>query len=213
MENASFTKVSARNLAKIESEKAFREKRYTDALKYYQVISDNSYFTPPEVVLNQAHSYLLTNDTLRAQTTYRRLIHLEDYKMASTTYCQLGVISCALKDSAQALVYLKEALKLNPQNQIARFNFELLKLKFRGSSNESKDEQQSTSAPPPPSSQNAEVDNTDAQDELLKTLKNYGLSPEKARMLLEAMKNKEVQYIQQKNGLLKKNKSNMKQSW
>ncbi len=212
LENASFTKVSARNLAKIESERAFREKRYKDAVKYYQTISDNSYFTPPEVVLNQAHVYLLSEDTLRAQSMYKRLIHLEDYKMASTTYCQLGVISGAFKDSAQALIYFKEALKLNPQNQIARFNFELLKLKFRGASEEPKPKQQSKSMPPP-SANHAEVENTDAQDEMLKTLKNYGLSPEKARSILEAMKNNEVQYIQQKKGLLKKNKSNMKQSW
>lgn len=214
MENGSFAKVSARNQAKLEAEKAFRSGNFQDAVKYYQAISQNSYFTPPEVVLNQAHVLLLSKDTLQAQKMYAKLVDLEEPTMASTTYCQLGLLACTSHDTSKALILLKKSLKLNPENKIARYNFELLKQKYKPRIDPPKPQNNNnTVPPPPPTMDNREVAKDDAQNEMLKTLKNYGLTPEKAKMILDAMKNNEVQYIQQRNGLLKKNTATMKQNW
>lgn len=47
---------------------------------------------------------------------------------------------------------------------------------------------------------------------MLKTLKDYNLTPEKARMILDAMKNSEVQYIQQRQKTVNKG-TDIKQKW
>ncbi len=214
LDNGSFSKVNTRNQAKLEAEKAFRAKKYDLAVKHYQTIVQNSYFTPPEVVLNQAHVLLLAKDTLMAKKTYEKLVRLENPTIASHTLSQLGLIASYEKDTNQALTLFQKALKINPENRIARYNFEILKRLY-----------QPKAAPhhPPPQAQHKpkantqehspEVEKNDSEQNLLKTLKNYGLSPEKAKMILDAMKNNEVQYIQQRNGIFKKNTNTIKQNW
>ena len=66
---------------------------------------------------------------------------------------------------------------------------------------------------PPTQNQNAEVAKDDSQKELLKTLKNYGLTPEKARTILDGMKSSEIQYIQQRQNLVKSKDSRIIQNW
>jgi hypothetical protein len=44
-------------------------------------------------------------------------------------------------------------------------------------------------------------------------LKNYGLTPEKAKTILDGMKNSEIQYIQQKQNLVKSKDSRITKNW
>ena len=59
----------------------------------------------------------------------------------------------------------------------------------------------------------AEVAKDNSQKELLKTLKNYGLTIEKAKIILDGMKNSEIQYIQQKQILVRSKDSKINQNW
>jgi tetratricopeptide (TPR) repeat protein len=190
---------------------------YQEASEHYQVISKLSFFTPPEVTINYAHTLFELKDTIAARRKYAQLVNLREPNLASTTYSQLGIIFCNAKDTARALNLFKQALILKPENDIARFNYELLKRQYRPQKNKSqlpKPPKNNPNNPPPATEQQkAELDRNNSQKELLKTLKNYGLTLEKAKTILDGMKNSEIQYIQQQNNLTKSKKSGITQNW
>jgi tetratricopeptide (TPR) repeat protein len=217
LDNSSFTKVNIRNKAIKEAQLAYTDKDFKESSIQYQLLGSTSFFTPPEVTLNHAHALFEGKDTLQARRKYAQLVSLKEPFLASTTYSQLGIIFCSEKDTARALSLFKEALILKPDNDIARFNYELLKRKYHPRSKQKPETQKpknNSNTPSPPSqNQQAEVAKDDSQKELLKTLKNYGLTPEKARMILDGMKNSEIQYIQQKQNLVKNKDSGITQNW
>ena len=183
----------------------------------YELLAKQSFFTPPEVTLNLANSLFEENDTLAARRKYAQLISLREPLLASTTYSQLGIILCTEKDTAKALALFKEALIIKPDNEIARFNYELLKRQYHPKQNkaESTLNQKNNQQIPQQQTQEEqkEIANDNSQKELLKTLKNYGLTPEKAKTILDGMKNSEIQYIQQKQNLVKSKDSRITKNW
>lgn len=218
LDNSSYTKVTIRNKAIKEAQLAYQDSDFEEASSQYQLLGSTSFFTPPEVTLNYAHALFERKDTLQARLKYAQLFSLKDPLLASTTYSQLGIIFCMEKDTARALSLFKEALILKPDNDIARFNYELLKRKYHPKNNKNNVSQKSKSnqrLPPPPSSQNQQVEvaQDDSQKELLKTLKNYGLTLEKAKTILDGMKNSGIQHIQQKQNLVKSKNSRITQNW
>ena len=190
---------------------------FSDATLQYQLLAKQTFFTPPEVTLNLANSLFEENNIVASRRKYAQLVSLKEPLLASTTYSQLGIIFCNEKDTLRALSLFKEALILKPDNEIARFNYELLKRQYHPQ----KAETQNTPKPkdnqqiPPPKTQEekAEISKDDSQKELLKTLKNYGLTPEKAKTILDGMKNSEIQYIQQRQNLVKSKDSRITKNW
>ena len=216
LDNSSFTKVNTRNKAIKEAQLAYKDNDFEEASSQYQLLGSTSFFTPPEVTLNHAHALFEGKDTLQARLKYAQLVSLKEPLLASTTYSQLGIIFCTQKDTVQALSLFKEALILKPDNDIARFNYELLKRKYHPQDKikpETQKNKNNQNIPPPSQNQQAEVAKNNSQKELLKTLKNYGLTLEKARTILDAMKNSEIQFIQQKQNLVKSKDSGITQNW
>lgn len=201
----------------MEAQKAYLKGNFSEATLQYQILAKQSFFTPPEVTLNLANSLFEVNDTLGARRKYAQLVSLKEPLLASTTYSQLGIIFCSEKDTARALALFKEALILKPDNEIARFNYELLKRQYHPKKNKAQN------APNPVKNQRIpqqqtqeeqkEIAENNSQKELLKTLKNYGLTPEKAKTILDGMKNSEIQYIQQKHNLVKSKDSRITKNW
>jgi len=201
----------------VEAQKAYLKGNFSEATLQYQILAKQSFFTPPEVTLNLANSLFEVNDTLGARRKYAQLVSLKEPLLASTTYSQLGIIFCSEKDTARALALFKEALILKPDNEIARFNYELLKRQYHPKKNKAQN------APNPVKNQRIpqqqtqeeqkEIAENNSQKELLKTLKNYGLTPEKAKTILDGMKNSEIQYIQQKHNLVKSKDSRITKNW
>jgi tetratricopeptide (TPR) repeat protein len=217
LDNSSFTKVNLRNKANIEAQRAYLRGNYSEASLKYQLLAKQSFFTPPEVTLNLANSLFELKDTVSARNKYAQLVSLKEPLLASTTYSQLGIILCNEKDTAKALSLFKEALILKPDNEIARFNYELLKRQYHPKQSKIQNN------PIPPKNQQVppqqtqeeqkEIEKNNSQKELLKTLKNYGLTPEKAKTILDGMKNSEIQYIQQKRNLVKSKESHITKNW
>jgi hypothetical protein len=145
------------------------------------------------------------------------LVSLKEPRLASTTYSQLGIIFCTEKDTAKALSLFKEALILKPDNEIARFNYELLKRQYNPKVNKAQNAPKPNKSQQIPQQQTQEeqkeIAKDNSQKELLKTLKNYGLTPEKAKTILDGMKNSEIQYIQQRQNLVKSKDSHITKNW
>lgn len=190
---------------------------FSDASLQYQLLAKQTFFTPPEVTLNLANSLFEENNIVASRRKYAQLVSLKEPLLASTTYSQLGIIFCNEKDTVRALSLFKEALILKPDNEIARFNYELLKRQYNPQKAKTRDtpkpqdNQQILS--PKTQKEKAEISKNDSQKELLKTLKNYGLTPEKAKTILDGMKNSEIQYIQQRHNLVKSKDSNITKNW
>lgn len=183
----------------------------------YQLLSTQSFFTPPAVTLNLANALFEVNDTLAARRKYAQLVSLKEPLLASTTFSQLGIIFCSEKDTVRALALFKAALMLKPDNEIARFNYELLKRQFYPKKNKMDNVPNRPKNQPIPPQQTQEerkeIEKNNSQNELLKTLKNYGLTLEKAKIILDGMKNSEIQYIQQRQNLVKSKDSRITQNW
>jgi len=190
---------------------------FSDATLQYQLLAKQSFFTPPEVTLNLANSLFEENNIVASRRKYVQLVGLKEPLLASRTYSQLGIIFCSEKDTARALTLFKKALVIKPDNEIARFNYELLKRQYHPQKIESQNapKLQNNQRIPPPKKpeEKVEIAKNNSQKELLKTLKNYGLTLEKAKTILDEMKNSEIQYIQQRQNLVKSKHSHITKNW
>ncbi|WP_337041129.1 tetratricopeptide repeat protein [Emticicia sp. 17c] len=199
----SLTNVSERNRLKMEAGRAFLKKNYVVAKEKYQTLADISFNLEPEARLNLAHTYFYTKDTLRALQEYKRLLKVSDEKIFTGALIQIGVINAMMKDSLTALQLFKEALQKNPNNLVARYNFELLKKKL-------------PPVPPPPDQttknemQSTETEQSEEKKDELESTVPEKMSKEKALQILEAMKTNELHYSPPRKNNGKKNQNNDK---
>lgn len=203
------TNVSERNLLKSQAGIAFTQKKYELAVEKYQNLSDISFNLEPEARLNLAHSYFYTNDTTKALDQYKRLLKVNDERILSTTLIQIGVIDTMLGDSATAIIVFKEALNKNPDNKIARYNYELLRKKMPPKppkNNQSQNNQAEEQNP----DNGGETQKTEEKQEELSSQTPEKMSKEKALQILEAMKTNELQYSQLRKKAGKKKDKNAK---
>lgn len=201
-DNRSFDTISRSNRAKLEAQEAFKEADYDKAMEAYRDVSNNSLFTEPSVRLNLAHTYFKLAQLPKARRYYIKLTQVDNPRLASRAYSQLGVIEAIDKDTLEALYYFKEGLRQNPDNQIARFNYEYLKKRFNGKEEAQpakttlqKKEQTEQNAPTLQAGQ--EVLKTEEKKELLTRLQTIKMSEAQAMMILDALKASEIQYLQQ----------------
>jgi Ca-activated chloride channel family protein len=255
-----------------EAEKAFINKDYKTAIEKYSYLVNTLKVSDSKALLNLAHAYYRSGNAEDAHASYTLLTSTEDPKIRSIAWQQLGVLAYEQKDIEKALTNFKEALKANPRNEEARFNYELLKKMDRpekeqqqkNSSQDNKDkdnkqqdkkqdqqqpeeskdsqekksgdksekqeqnqseesqkkenkqkEQEQAGKEDPEKKESGKDKNTDQQKEQdaekgkksgekeklvvdRQQLERMNLTEEKARMLLDAMRQNEVQYIQQK---------------
>jgi Ca-activated chloride channel family protein len=263
-----FDEIAQTNRYKAEGEKAFLEKRYVLAINKYNFLLDHLTPNDESIRLNLAHVYYKNNDTAEALFHYKKLTSSSNPYFSSVSNQQLGLIAALQKQNKKALIFFKEALKANPGNEDARFNYELIikmiteekdkhdKLPQKDKNEEEKiengktnaeqekndmsdhEKKQQTEKNDPEGSKASDHQNSfhgeeekagtkgqkdnsgnsgsggeenlnkeelelndkgNKQREALisRRLKKINLTEEKARMILEAMKNTETQYLQQ----------------
>jgi len=196
-------RIAERNRLKADAGRAFAVGDYALAARLYQRLAESALIPEPGVLFNQAQAYFALNDTPRARTLYERLARLEDPAMAATSLTQLGVLACRGGDSALALLRFERALWVLPRHESARFNYELLrKLRPLPVASPRPDAQKTAGQrPEPPRFQPGSPTPpvpTEKREDVLKKLERYQLTEQKARMLLDAMRAEEIQYIQQR---------------
>lgn len=192
----SLTNVSRRNTLKYEATTAYDQKKYDLALQKYQTLATISFNLEPEARLNLAHTYFFVNDTTNALIEYKKLIKISDINISSSALIQMGVIEAQLGDSLEALNLFKIALKNDNQNEIARYNYELIKKiipPIPPNKNQSNQNMQNQA------NGGAEADKTEKKEEELDSTTPEKMSKEKALQILDAMKTTELQFSQQRN--------------
>jgi hypothetical protein len=233
-------KLSRINEAKREAREAYEKGDYATAIRQYRYLTDSLGVDEDEIQLNLAHAYYQSDDSVHTRSAYERVTRSGDARLRSTAYQQLGVMANAANRPEEALNLFKEALRANPSNADARYNYELVKKKLeeqkkqdqeqkkdkKDQQDQKKDQQnqnqdqkqdqkekqqdqqkqqqqreqqekqeQEKQQQSRPQEQEKQQQQTDPS--LSDKLKEMKISEEKARMILEAMKNNEVQYLQQ----------------
>src|SRR5258708_40067514 len=276
-------KVSKINSLKSEAKKAFLAGDFKTAIDKYKYLKDSLNVSEEEVGMNLANSYFRTNDTTNAFSTYQPLSVSNDAKIKSWANQQMGVMANRQGKFEEALNYFKQAMKAEPENEQARFNYEMVKKKLEEQkkqeqqqnknkdqnkdnkdkkddqkkdnkdqqnkdqqnkdqkekdkkdqenkdkqdqkdkqNKDKKDKEQKDKEQKEKEQQKKEQEKKDQQNKddknkpdpsLSEKLKDMKISEEKAKMILEAMKNQEVQYLQQNRRKATKPKDRGKPDW
>ncbi|MBS1680651.1 MAG: hypothetical protein JST48_02980 [Bacteroidetes bacterium] len=280
------TKVSKINSLKSEAKKAFLAGEFKTAIAKYRFLIDSMHVSEEEINMNLANAYFRTNDTTNAFTNYQPLTVSKDAKLKSWANQQMGVMANRQSKFEEALNYFKQALKAEPANEQARYNYEMVKKKLEEQkkqqqqnkdqnkenkdNKDKKDEKNKEQNKDNKNQQNKDQkdkqdqkdqQNKDKQDQqkkdqkdqqqkdqkdkeqqkkeqkdkeqqqkeqeeknknkdekkpdpsLAEKLKDMQISEDKAKMILEAMKNQEIQYLQQNKRKATKPKEKGKPDW
>jgi Ca-activated chloride channel homolog len=236
--------VARANALKKEAAKAFFNKDYKAAVNALAQLDSMNQLSP-EAKLNLGHAFYLLRDTTNAQLHYQGLTS-QTGKLKSVAHQQLGVMQREANKLEESLQSLREALKADPSNEQARYNYELVKKLVQKQKEEQQQQQNQQNQDKQKQQQNDQSkdqqqqqdqkqegqENKDKKDEqgkkdegekkdgeekqeekqpgeddeseqkkreeaLRQKLKEMNISEEKAKMILEALRQNEVQYIQQ----------------
>jgi tetratricopeptide (TPR) repeat protein len=139
------------NKAKDLAEKAFKQKNYKEALKYYSILTDSFKVSEETVLLNKSHCYFNLNDKAKAKESYNNLSHAANKTISSIANQQLGNLAFEEKNLDLAKNYFKSALKAHPENNEARYNYELVsRLLKKQDENEKKNQDKKDNKEEPP---------------------------------------------------------------
>jgi len=279
------TEIAKINALKKEAEKAYLAGNFEKSIEKYSYLLDTLAYVDEAATMNLAHSYYKTKNSEEAIINYQKLQDSSNETLKSLAYQQLGVLSNDPKTLEKSLSYFKEAIKSDPSNDDARYNYELLKKKLKeqqqdqenqdqqdqekenkdeenkenkdqkdqegkdqnkegekeGEQQENKNEEnqekegkEGEESEEQKKEQNKEGEESeeekqqskeqqeekegeeDTKDQAPTTsekLKQMNISEEKAKMILEALRNNEIQYIQQNRRKATKRKDKNKPDW
>jgi tetratricopeptide (TPR) repeat protein len=271
------SKIGKINALKTQAKEAYQKGDYAKAIEKYRYLVDSLGVHEEEVTLNLANAYFETNDTLNTFQHYQPLTQSSNVKIRSVAQQQLGVLANRQGKFEEALAHFKQALKADPANDDARYNYEMVKKKLdeqkkkeeeekkkdpnkqdknqdqkkeenkdkKNDQNKDKQEQKDKQdqkdkeqkdkqeqekkenekqdkdakekkEKEQQEQQQKEKENQDKKDlppSVSDKLKQMEMSEEKAKMILEAMKNQEVQYLQQNKRKATKPKDKGKPDW
>jgi Ca-activated chloride channel family protein len=123
-------KINKINTVKADAKKAFQSGDYATAVKKYHYLIDSLGVKEDEVLLNLAHAYYLQKDTANALSNYQPLAQSPKRNISSKANLQLGLMANQKGKAEEALSDFKRALKDDPTNEEARYNYEMLKKKL-----------------------------------------------------------------------------------
>ena len=280
-------RVAKQNALKKEAKEAFVKEDFKTAIQKYSYLHDSLNVRDDNILLNLATAQYKVADSANALSNYQKLTSSANKSLQSIAYQQLGVMNNMPQKQQEALDYFKKALKADPTNEEARYNYELLKKLMKEQENQEdqqnkddknkdqqdkkdqekqdqqkdekdkqeKDQQQQDKEKgdkqdqeqqeqqqqqedqekqeqnqdqqdaekkeqEPKEGQQDQEQNDDKKDKkeeippsTYKKLQEMKISPEKAKMILEAMKNQEVQYIQQNRKKARNRARNDKPDW
>ena len=202
----------------------FADGDYGASIQYYlQALKDYPQ-RAAEIRFNIGQCYWEMDSMERAIQYYHQAMNQVDYSISSKASNNIGTLLVKRQNPREALETFKEALIQDPDNEVARYNYELLKKQLRG--NQKNNPPKAPNNPPPPSNSEDEDEEIpeanngpskelpEAYKDLIRQLMqkqrqsqsntdkgkpvgNDTISVVQARRLLEAMRRNEIQFLQQ----------------
>ena len=218
------------NRVKDEAATAYDDGDYQEAIKSYSFLYDSLGENNDKILLNLSNAYFKAQDTSNAQFHYAKLTESNDNSVKSIAHQQLGVIANNMGKYDVALDEFKNSLRADPGNNDSRYNYELLKRLMeenqqqqnQNQDQQNKDQQNQDQQDPQQEEeqqqeqQQQESDEENQEEEAQpqpQDTEEMEISEEMAKMILEALRNNEIQYIQQNKKKAKKPKDNSKPDW
>ncbi|QHT69761.1 tetratricopeptide repeat protein [Rhodocytophaga rosea] len=212
-----------------EAESAYVQKNYIVALVKYRYLYHALHLKEKHIQLNLAHCYFANKDTAQAKKHYLPFAEDKSTPIRAIACQQLGLLAFRQHQYESALSYFKQALQAAPSNDTIRYNYELAKRLERVAKKtepgKTKETEKTPEDMPPPPLQTPEELAQDSEKEnkaqekdqeakaIQERLKRINLSQQKAEMILEALKNNEIQYIQQRKHTSQSNQEKMYPDW
>ena len=144
-----FNRIARMNELKEEAEVAYKAGDYETASGIYQTLIDTYQETSDEVQLNYANSLYKTGKSKEADGLFRELASNSGNKVIqSLAYQQLGIMATQDQNLQDAVTYFKQSLKSSPQNEAARYNYELARKKLEQQQDEQQQQNQNEQVEP-----------------------------------------------------------------
>ncbi|WP_242920289.1 tetratricopeptide repeat protein [Pontibacter liquoris] len=149
----SFLSGGLRTIARIntyaqEAAQAYRQQDYTRAIAAYEYLLNDLDVQDDQLRLNLAHAYYQAGAPEKAQESYRLLAEHPSSHLRAIAHLQLGNIAAGRHKYKQALARYRQALIADPDNEKARYDYELLK-KYLALHPEKATEDEPQKLPPP----------------------------------------------------------------
>ncbi|AZQ62957.1 hypothetical protein EI427_12120 [Flammeovirga pectinis] len=125
-DNNGIGKIAKANARKSTAESAFKAEDYKTAIEEYTYLLDSMSIQDDAAMLDLGHAYFLSEDAENATKRYASIQNSANKKIASIANQQLGVIKAQAKEIKPALAFLKAAMKHDPKNLAARYDYEML---------------------------------------------------------------------------------------
>lgn len=122
----SWKEIGERNKTLREAERAFKTADFETSVRQHLTLTTEFGMDDPALRFNLALSYQNNGQEEEAGKNYETLIRSSDSKIASFSGNQSGVLAGNEREYKQALNYFKTSLIRNPDNDVARYNYELL---------------------------------------------------------------------------------------
>ena len=256
------------NSLKKEAEQAYKSGNYELAVSKYTYLTDSMGVEDDQIKLNLGHAYYQLKDTTGAKLNYGRVGASTNKKLKSIAYQQLGVMSKEAGKLEESLQQLKSAIKADPTNREAIYDYEVVKKLLEEQKEQQQDQQDQDQQDQDQEKKDGEEENQEKQDqdkegeeeqkdeqgenqeksdqeksdqekkdqeqkeqeqkegeqeeqeqdksqeEMTKEkLEEMGISEEKARQLLEAMRQSEIKYLQNQKRKATKRPPSGKPDW
>lgn len=193
------------NQLKITAKHYYEEKKYLEAIKIYTLLETKYQVKEPPLIYDHANACYRSLQLRQAYKYYQVIADGSDSILASRALNQMGIISCRtnkLKDGKELFI---QSLRKNSSNVHAVLNLEWsMTLKEdptaqqeRNKREQEKQKKKSGDSNNPDYKADPSGDENDKEALRSSTHVNKYMDMNKARLLLESMKNSEKQYIQQ----------------
>lgn len=106
---------------------AYEREEYIESIAAYEYLLNDREVQDDQLRLNLGHSYFKIGELQKAQQQYTLLAGHSSRYIRAVALLQLGNIAARNKKYKQALSHFRHALILEPGNEDARYNYELLK--------------------------------------------------------------------------------------
>lgn len=183
-----YDQIGRNNLVRKQAEKAYHRADFRQAATGFAYLIKNSTQTDATVWLNLGHTYFSLTNYKEARQAYRTYIQAASGPMVAVAYMQAGIIACAARDSVEALDLFRKALLTDPDNEPARYNFELLKRRFSGRVQPKAIPKVVPKPKQTPQQREQEVARSPRQEQVLRRLQNLNMTQAQANQLLNAMR-------------------------
>lgn len=197
----------------------FVAEKYEASISAYRIAMGTYPLRSREIRYNIAQCYEQIDSLDRALEFYHQSVNVRKPELASKASNQIGILLLKQEKSRQALSAWKQALKYDPQNETARYNYELLLKRMKPEVDSQAEAPDNQSPDPEEAEEDADnnpipnIDREERRRKIAQWLRQYQrppsgndqakpnsndtLSLEDARLILDAMRENETKFLQQ----------------